>query len=90
MLYMFGRAVQLGARSVLAVRTPEQVAIVMTGVTFAVMFIVFGYVDIAWSIRSTVFMALAFALCGDFVRADDDAVRSAAGVHVRQLESVVR
>ena len=62
----------------------------MTGCTFAVMFIVFGYVDIAWGIRSTVFMALAFALCGDYVRAIDDTVRSTEGVHVRQLESLVR
>ncbi|MET0459747.1 MAG: O-antigen ligase family protein [Ilumatobacteraceae bacterium] len=90
MLFMFARAIQLGARSVVAVRTQEQVAIVLTGVTFIVMFVVFGYVDIAWGIRTTVFMALALAICGDYVRAVDDSTHATEGVHVGQLESVVR
>ena len=31
------------------------------------MFLVFAYVDIAWDVRSTVFLGVAFALCADFV-----------------------
>jgi O-antigen ligase len=88
-LFLFGRVMQVGAASLLKVRSPEQVAIVFVGVAYAVMFLVFAYVDIAWDVRSTVFLALAFALCGDFERAPD--ARRApvdAHIHTRQLETV--
>lgn len=90
MLFMFARSVQLGARSVLLVRTPFQAATVLTGLTFVVMFVVFGYVDIAWGIRSTVFLGLCIAICGDYVEAIDEPTRAAEGLHLGQLESVVR
>ena len=48
MLFMFGRAVQLGARSIALVRTNDHVAFVAVGLTYVVMFLVFAYVDIAW------------------------------------------
>ncbi len=89
MLFLFGRALQLGARSVLAVRSPEQVAIVIAGLAYVIMFLVFAYVDIAWDVRSTVFLAVAFALCADFERARDAARRPAdLDIHTRQLETV--
>jgi hypothetical protein len=89
MLFLFGRAVQLGARSVLAVRSAEQAAIVIAGLTYVFMFLVFAYVDIAWDVRSTVFLALAFALCGDFEPAREEAPRAVdADIHTRQLETV--
>jgi hypothetical protein len=89
MLFLFGRAMQLGARSVLAVRSAEHAAIVIAGVTYAVMFLVFAYVDIAWDVRSTVFLAVAFALCGDFALARDNVHRPAnLQIHRRQLETV--
>ena len=88
-LFLFGRALQVGAASVLKVRSPEHAAIVFVGIAYAVMFLVFAYVDIAWDVRSTVFLALAFALCGDFARAPDARRRPAeAHIHTRQLESV--
>jgi O-antigen ligase len=89
MLFLFGRAVQLGARSVLAVRSAEQAAIVITGLTYVIMFLVFAYVDIAWDVRSTVFLALALALCADFEPARDAARQPAdLHVHTRQLATV--
>jgi O-antigen ligase len=89
MLFLFGRAMQVGARSVLAVRSSEQAAIVITGLTYVVMFLVFAYVDIAWDVRSTVFLAVSFALCGDFVPAYEPArQRVDASIHTRQLETV--
>ena len=89
MLFLFGRAMQVGARSVLAVRSSEHAAIVIAGVTYVIMFLVFAYVDIAWDVRSTVFLALAFALCGDFVLARDNVRRPAdSRIHTRQLETV--
>jgi O-Antigen ligase len=89
MLFLFGRAVQLGARSVLAVRSPEHAAIVISGLTYAIMFLVFAYVDIAWDVRSTIFLALAFALCADFEPARDVNRRPAdLQLHTRQLATV--
>ncbi len=70
-LFMFGRAVQLGARSIALVRTNDHVAFVAVGLTYVVMFLVFAYVDIAWDPRSTVMLGLAMALCADFVQAHD-------------------
>jgi len=71
MLYMFGRAVQLGARSVALVRSVDHVAFAVVGICYVVMFLTFAYVDIAWDARSTVFLGLAMALCADFVQARD-------------------
>ena len=90
MLFMFARAVQLGARSAIMVRTHEQVATVVTGVAYVAMFIVFGYVDIVWAARNTVFLGVAFALCADLVAAHDEHELVLEGVHRRQLESVGR
>jgi O-antigen ligase len=90
MLFLFARAVQRGMRSALMVRTDDQAAIVLTGMTYVAMFLTFAYVDIAWDTRSTVFLAFAFALCADFEPAIDDAERRAAKVHTKQLESVMR
>ncbi len=70
-LFMFGRAVQLGARSIALVRTNDHAAFVAVGLSYVVMFLVFAYVDIAWDPRSTVMLGLAMALCADFVQAHD-------------------
>ena len=89
MLFLFGRAVQLGARSALTVRSPEHVAIGLAGLTYVIMFLVFVYVDIAWEVRSTVFLALALALCADFEPAlHDRRVPTDVRLHTRQLETV--
>jgi O-antigen ligase len=89
MFFLFGRAAQLGARSVLAVRTPEHAAIVVAGLAYVLMFLVFAYVDIVWDVRSTVFLALALALCADFALAQDTARHPAdRHLHTRQLETV--
>ncbi|MET0147158.1 MAG: O-antigen ligase family protein [Ilumatobacteraceae bacterium] len=90
MLYLMARAVQLGIRSALNIRSEEQAVTVLVGLTYVIMFIVFAYVDIAWGSRSTVFLALAFALCADMEPAMDETANVAEGVHHGQLESVVR
>ena len=66
MFFMFFRGVQFGARSTLGARTGDDVATVFAGMASVVMFVVFAYVDIAWDTRSTVFLAVAFALCADY------------------------
>ena len=78
MFFMFLRGVQSGARSVLLARTGDDVAIVFAGLSSVVMFVVFAYVDIAWDTRSTVFLAVAFALCADFINHPESTVRREA------------
>ena len=90
MLFLFARGLQLGIRSALKVRTDEHAVYVVGGVTYVVMFLVFAYVDIAWDMRSAVFLALAFALATDFERAIDDRKRVVQGVHTMQLQSVAQ
>ena len=77
MLFLFARAVQLGARSAMSVRKADHVAMVVGGVGYVVMFLVFAYVDIAWGVRSTVYLGIGFAMCADFALA-----RDAPPVHV--------
>jgi O-antigen ligase len=75
MFFMFFRAVQHGGRSTLGVRTGDDVATVFAGAASVVMFVVFAYVDIAWDTRSTVFLAVAFALCADYVMLPETVAR---------------
>jgi O-antigen ligase len=85
MLFMFGRAVQLGARSIAVIRSNDHVAFVLVGLTYVVMFIVFAYVDIAWDARCTVFLGLAMALCADFVQATDIDVGAKRAPHFEMV-----
>lgn len=66
MLFFVARAVQHGARSVLRVASPDQTAVVFGALAYVVMYMIYAYVDIAWDIRSMVFLAVALAICADF------------------------
>ena len=68
LLYLFGRTIQEGVRSVVASRSPERAAFICLALAYVVMFAVFAYVDIAWDARSAVFLGLAMAACADFPR----------------------
>ena len=78
-IYMIARAVQHGARSVVRLARGDEAALMMGAVAYVVMYTVFAYVDIGWDARSMVFLAIAMAWCGDYVRAERvDAHLSAA------------
>ncbi|MGH9270600.1 MAG: O-antigen ligase family protein, partial [Ilumatobacteraceae bacterium] len=70
-LFLFARALQLGGRSALLVKQRDQATIVLAGLIYVAMFLVFSYVDIAWDVRSTVFLAVSFALCADYLHLPD-------------------
>jgi O-antigen ligase len=70
-MYMFGRTIQLGARSLTLIRSSDHVAFAVVGVSYVAMFLVFSYVDIAYNARCTVFLGVCMALCADFVQAYD-------------------
>ncbi len=73
MLYFVTRSIQYGISNVLTSTDRTRVAMVYTCVAYIVMYLVFAFVDIAWDIRSCIFLALAMAVCSDLPpeRADD-------------------
>lgn len=66
MLYTFARVIQRGAHAAVRLTRPEDVAMVVAALSYPLMFLTFAYVDIAFSIRPVVVLALSFALCADF------------------------
>ena len=87
LLYLFGRTIQEGIRSVVASRSPERSAFICLALAYVVMFAVFAYVDIAWDARSVVFLALAMAACADFPREESELAPD--GTMVEALEGDV-
>ena len=72
MLYMFARAVQLGARTVARLRSADDAALVTAALAYVVMFLIFAYVDIGWVDRPAIVLALCLSICADFGRAKPD------------------
>jgi hypothetical protein len=68
MLVWIARGVQLGARAAVRIVSADDAAMVVAALGYVAMFAVFNYVDIGWSIRPAVFLALCLALCCDFER----------------------
>jgi O-antigen ligase len=90
-LFMFARAVQHGVRSALDVVPRKQAVYVATGLAYVFMLLVFSYVDISWDARSTVLLALSFALCADFRYAIDEVqVRSEGPLARAHFPELVR
>ena len=67
MLFLFARAIQHGARSVVRLARGNDAALMMGAVGYVAMYLVFTYVDIGWEARSTVFLAVAMAWCADYL-----------------------
>lgn len=67
MVFVVLRTIQHGTRSMLRVPVEDRL-VVMGAVLYVVMYLVFSYVDIAWDVRSMVFMAIVMAICADLDR----------------------
>ena len=65
MLYLFARTIHRGVRLVIRVQSPNLTSVAIGSLVYVVMYIVYSYVDIGWDIRSTVFLAVAIAICSD-------------------------
>ena len=74
MLFLFARGIQRGAQTAMRTAKRDDLAMVVAGTAYLVMFLVFAYVDIGWSIRPAVMLALCFALCADFGELEDPVV----------------
>jgi O-antigen ligase len=65
MLFLIVRAIQYGMRSLLRIKDPNTSIVVFGALAYVSMYMVYAYVDIAWDIRSMVFLAVAIAICAD-------------------------
>lgn len=61
MLYLFGSAMRTGARAALRSPQGEYAALTATSTAFVFMYSLYTYVDIAWDVKSMVFLSFAFA-----------------------------
>ena len=66
LIYLLARAIQLGTRTALRVSPADATATVAVGVLYIVMLLIYAFVDIAFDVRTTVFLAVCLALCADF------------------------
>jgi hypothetical protein len=71
MLFLFGAAVRRGIRAALELYEGRDVLLVVTALSYLVMYLVFAYVDIAWDARSLVCVAVAMAICSEYLRLPD-------------------
>ncbi len=65
MLFLIVRSIQYGMRSLLRINDPNTSIVVFGALAYVSMYMVYAYVDIAWDIRSMVFLAVAIAICAD-------------------------
>jgi hypothetical protein len=64
MFYLFAKAIMMGAARVRRAVLDVDLVVTLTATLYAVMFAVYSYVDVSWDARNTVFLGLAFAICG--------------------------
>jgi hypothetical protein len=86
MLFTFARVIQRGAHAAVRMARPNDVAMIVAALSYPMMFLTFAYVDIAFSIRPVVVLALSFALCADFEPTVDPASLPRATVPVPTVE----
>ncbi len=65
MLYLIARTIHSGVRSACRIQSFDLTSVVIASVAYVVMYMVYCYVDIGWDVRSTVFLAMAIAICAD-------------------------
>jgi hypothetical protein len=73
LLYLMIRTIQHGARSSLLLPAGTTRAVCVAATLYVPMYLVYSYVDIAWDIRSMIFMAPVMAVCADLIRLDEPA-----------------
>jgi hypothetical protein len=88
MLYLMIRTIQHGVRSTVRLPTGTTRAICVTATLYVPMYLVYSYVDIAWDIRSMIFMAVVMAVCADLVRLDASAVGGVIVVDETEREPI--
>ena len=67
MLYLMIRTIQHGVRSTMQFPPGTTRAMCIASTLYVAMYLVYSYVDIAWDIRSMIFMAVVMAVCADLI-----------------------
>ena len=70
MLYLMTRTIQHGVRSTIHLPPGTTRAICVASTLYVPMYLLYSYVDIAWDIRSMIFMAVVMAVCADLIQLD--------------------
>jgi O-antigen ligase len=87
MLVMFATTIRAGTRAALRVPSGNTLAVAVGALAAVVMFILFAYVDIAFTAQSSVFLAVAVATCGNMMRVggydDEPTPRRTRSIHRR-------
>jgi O-antigen ligase len=83
MLYLFGAAIRWGTAAIMHLPRGPDALVLMAAVVYLVMYLVFAYVDIAWDTRSMICVALAMAVCSEYLRLPGPPPRRS---HDRDLE----
>ncbi|MDJ0770833.1 MAG: O-antigen ligase family protein [Ilumatobacter sp.] len=83
MFYLFARIIVLGARRLRTMNDGVDVVVTQSALLYAVMFLVYTYVDVSWDARNMVFLGLAAAICAQALPA-----RSPAGPPPREAVDV--
>ncbi len=66
MLFLFGSAMRIGARSLLETSDADESAVIFTLAASVLMYAVFAYVDIAWDVQNCVLLGVALAAIGNW------------------------
>lgn len=72
MMTMLAFALRAGTRSMVKSRDSTDVVLSIVGISIVVMFIVFAFVDIAWTPQNMVLLALGFGLCSQAPRPEPE------------------
>jgi O-antigen ligase len=91
MLYLMARTIHHGVRNAIRIQSPNLTSVVIASVAYVPMYVVYCYVDIGWDARSTVFLAMAIAICADLARsvtpAEDEAAEESPVTEDLELAS---
>ncbi len=66
MLYLFSRAMMVGAQRIRRQRAGPDVATMAVAVAYVAMYAIYAFVDIAWDPRTMVLLGFALAACANF------------------------
>lgn len=64
MLYLVGKAIMVGSRTLLQMKREPIAAIILTGTLYIVMHFIYAYVDISWDTQSMVYVGMTMGMLG--------------------------
>jgi len=75
LLFTIAAAIRAGTRAMMRLPTGNALAVSVTALAYIVMFVIFAYVDIAWSAQTCLVLAVCFAIVANILRVSGDSER---------------